>query len=101
MAPEFKPVETSADVLRTINTFYATHRDRIHARYDVLLTLLQWKVATAALTIDEVAQVNSLLTSADAPAAKQPSDRGGREDKASETHARLFLCKATAMPFAK
>jgi hypothetical protein len=38
-------------------------------RYEVLLALRQLK---AALTIDEVARVNSLLTSADALAAKQP-----------------------------
>jgi outer membrane protein len=63
---------TSADVLRAIDTFYATRRDLIRARYDVLLALLQLKAATAALTIDEVVQVNSLLTSADTPAAKQP-----------------------------
>jgi hypothetical protein len=46
-----------------------TMRIDVLTRYEFLLTLLQLK---AALTIDEVAQVNSLLTSADAPVAKQP-----------------------------
>jgi outer membrane protein len=63
---------TSADVLRATDTFYATRRDLIRARYDVLLALLQLEAATAALTFDEVAQVSSLLMGADTPAAKQP-----------------------------
>lgn len=58
---------TSSDVLRTVDIFYATRRDLIHARYDVLLTLLQLKALTASLTTDEVAQVNALLLPADMP----------------------------------
>ena len=65
---------TSSDVLRTVDVFYATRRDLIHARYDILLALLQLKDVTASLTIDEVAQVNSLLLPADVPQAS-PSVR--------------------------
>ncbi|MFP3185963.1 MAG: TolC family protein, partial [Paraburkholderia sp.] len=60
---------TSADVLRTVDVFYATRRDLIRARYDALLALLQLKAATASLTTDEVAQVNSLLLPEVVPAA--------------------------------
>jgi hypothetical protein len=61
-------------VLRTVDVFYATRRDLIHARYDILLALLQLKGVTASLTTDEVAQVNSLLLPADVPQAS-PSVR--------------------------
>ncbi|RDK04346.1 TolC family protein [Paraburkholderia lacunae] len=61
----------SSDVLRAVDVFYATRRDLIRTRYDTLLALLQLKSAAASLTIDEVAQVNSLLMPGDRPSAPQ------------------------------
>ncbi|CAG4920899.1 TolC family outer membrane protein [Paraburkholderia saeva] len=61
----------STDVLRAADTFYASRRDLIRARYETVLALLQLKAATAALTFDEVASVNALLVSAASGAPPQ------------------------------
>lgn len=63
---------TSTDVLRSADVLYANRRDLIRARYDTVLALLQLKATTASLNIDEVAQVNALLSSGDGlPAASR------------------------------
>lgn len=63
---------TSADLLRSYETFYTARRDLIRTRYDVVLALLQLKASTAQLTFDDVTQVNALLLHDDAPKAVQP-----------------------------
>jgi outer membrane protein len=55
---------TSTDVLRASESFYASRRDLIRARYAVIVALLQLKAVTATLDLDEVARVNRLLVGA-------------------------------------
>ena len=64
---------TSTDVLRAAESFYATRRDLIRARYTAIVALLQLKASTATLDLDEVARVNGLLTGAG-------EERGGGVD---------------------
>jgi len=65
----------NTDVLRASDVFYTNRRDLIRARYETVIALLQLKAATAALNVDEVARVNTLLVpagNAPAPAEAQP-----------------------------
>jgi outer membrane protein len=65
----------STDVLRASDVFYTNRRDLIRARYETVVALLQLKAATAALNVDEVARVNTLLVpagNAPAPAEARP-----------------------------
>ena len=65
----------NTDVLRASDVFYTNRRDLIRARYETVVALLQLKAATAALNVEEVARVNTLLVpagNAPAPAEAQP-----------------------------
>ena len=52
---------TSVDVLRAIDTFYITQRDLMRARYEAVVTLLSLKADVATLSIEDIAQISSML----------------------------------------
>lgn len=51
----------STDVLRATDSFYASRRNLIRARYDAVLALLKWLADTASLNLDEVGHINAQL----------------------------------------
>ncbi|WP_233863227.1 TolC family outer membrane protein [Paraburkholderia adhaesiva] len=51
----------STDVLRATDSFYASRRDLIRARYDTVLALLKLLAETASLNLDEVGRINTQL----------------------------------------
>ena len=57
-------VRINIDVLNSLTQLYQTQRDLARARYDVLVGGLRLKQAAGALSGDDVAGVNALLTSA-------------------------------------
>ena len=53
---------TSGDVLRAVDQLYANQQSLMRARYESLMSLLELKAETGTLDLNEVAQVNALLT---------------------------------------
>jgi len=52
---------TSLDILRATDSFYASRRDLIRARYDTVLSLLKLLADTASLDLDAVGRINAQL----------------------------------------
>lgn len=52
---------TNADVVRATDSFYASRRDLIRARYDTVLALLKLLADTAMLDLGEVERINARL----------------------------------------
>ncbi|MBN3757397.1 TolC family outer membrane protein [Paraburkholderia sp. Tr-20389] len=52
---------TSIDVLRAIDTLYATQRDLFAARYDTIVALMLLKGDTSTLSLTDVVQINTVL----------------------------------------
>ncbi|MFX1762166.1 TolC family outer membrane protein [Paraburkholderia sp. A1RI-2L] len=78
---------TSLDVLRATDTFYASRRDLIRARYESVLALLKLLSQTATLDLDEVGRINAQLFASGAmPERGQPlataSQAGARQASA-------------------
>ncbi|HVE08364.1 MAG TPA: TolC family outer membrane protein [Paraburkholderia sp.] len=55
---------TSTDVLRALNALYVAQRDLRAARYETIVALLQLKADTAALNLDDIARIGTLLMDA-------------------------------------
>lgn len=51
----------SVDVLRAMETFYASQSNLIRGRYEVIKTVLQLKASAASLSLDDIEQVNARL----------------------------------------
>jgi outer membrane protein len=52
---------SSSDVLRALNALYVAQRDLRAARYETVVALLQLKADTAALNLDDIARIGTLL----------------------------------------
>ncbi|GAB2893250.1 TolC family outer membrane protein [Paraburkholderia jirisanensis] len=52
---------SSTDVLRALNALYVAQRDLRAARYETIVALLQLKADTAALNLDDIARLGTLL----------------------------------------
>jgi outer membrane protein len=67
---------TAVDVLNAQSGLYSAQRDYARARYDYLLSVLRLKAAAGSLGVEDLTQIDALLTSSGAPApAPVPTGR--------------------------
>lgn len=52
---------SSVDILRAMDTFYASQSNLIRGRYEIIKTVLQLKASAASLSLGDIEQINTLL----------------------------------------